>query len=90
MPSGATRTALVIMGMRDNACREHIVGTLESVDGVKDVVVSLPRGRAVIVHEPSCDLEDLMGAIVRAGYGAAPATTDGRGPSAGGASRSGA
>src|SRR5262249_12564937 len=65
-----TRTVLTIMGMRDNACRERIAEVLEAVPGVRDVDVNLHRARATVLHEPPCTLEALLGAVVRAGYGA--------------------
>jgi copper chaperone CopZ len=70
MIMATTRTVLSIMGMRDNACRERIADALETVPGVCDVDVNLHRARATIVHEPPATLEALLGAIVRAGYGA--------------------
>ncbi len=74
----ATRTVLLIMGMPDNASRERIVGALEAVDGVLEVDVNLHRGRAAIVHASRCDLEALVGAAVRAGFGVALLGTMGR------------
>ena len=70
MTPATTRTALAIMGMRDNACRERIAEVLEAVPGVRDVDVNLHRARATIVHERSSTLDALLGAVVRAGYGA--------------------
>jgi CBS domain-containing protein len=66
------------MGMRDNTCRERILGILKAMAGVQDVDVSLHRARATIVHVPPCSLEDLVGVVVRAGYGVS-LNRDGRG-----------
>lgn len=65
-----TRTVLLISGMRDSVCRERVVNALESVGGVREVLVSLFRARATIVHEAACDPADLVRAVVRRGYGA--------------------
>ena len=77
MAPESTRTVLVIMGMRDNASREHVVEVLETVDGVKEAYVNLYRGQATIVHECRCELGDLVQAVLRAGYGAALLETAG-------------
>ena len=71
MSSKAIRTVLVIMGMRDNSCRERISAVLRSVEGVRSVDVSLIRARAVIEHEATAEPAHLVWAIVNAGYGAA-------------------
>ena len=71
MPNGLRKTVLVIMGMRGNSSREHLAEVLSAVAGVRDVDVNLHRGRAAITHEARCTLEELVGAVLRAGYGAA-------------------
>ena len=80
MDLSSTRTVLPIMGMRDNRCRERVAEALEAVAGVRDVDVNLHRARATILHERSCSLNDLVSAIVRAGYGVSP---DRAGPTSG-------
>jgi copper chaperone CopZ len=67
---GITRIVLLIMGMRDNACREQIAEALGRVRGVVDVNVSLMRARAVVAFSPPCSEADLIRAVVRAGFGA--------------------
>lgn len=67
----------MIAGMRDNACRQKIAESLESIAGVKDVDVNLYRARATIVHEPPCVAAELMLTIEKAGY-AAEQVVDGR------------
>jgi copper chaperone CopZ len=62
---------LVIMGMRDNACRERVAEALGQIDGVLSTNVSLIRARATVVHEPPCDAAQLVWTVVNAGYGAA-------------------
>jgi copper chaperone CopZ len=67
-----TRTELLIAGMQDNQCREAIAAALELVDGVKEVDVNLYRARATIIHASPCTVADLITAVARAGFGAAP------------------
>lgn len=70
MSSAVPRTLLLIVGMRDNRCRERVAEALEKVIGVKDVHVNLYRARAEINHDAQCGAEDLIAAVTRAGYGA--------------------
>jgi copper chaperone CopZ len=65
------RTAMIVIGMQDNASRERVVDSLWRVDGVRDVSVSLVRARAVIVHSPDCPPEHLRRAVRDAGFDAA-------------------
>lgn len=60
----------MIVGMHNNAAREHVIEVLEAIGGVRDVDVNLHRGRAIVLHEPTCGPERLIRAVVRAGYGA--------------------
>ncbi len=75
MTGGLSETVLVIMGMRDNACRERLAEALAVLPGVEDVDVNLLHARAAIVHRAPCGLDALLGAVVRAGFGAALAPT---------------
>lgn len=68
MQPGIARTVLVIMGMRDNGCRERVAETLEEVAGVQEVDVNLFRARAVVLHLRSCSRGALVGAVECAGY----------------------
>ena len=77
-----TRTILVVVGMKDNACRELIMSALEAVPGVREVQVNLLRARATVWHENGRPVEDLIRAIETTGYSAASAW-----PSADGDSR---
>lgn len=70
LPSGITKTVLLIAGMRGNRCREKIAAALESVAGVKDVAVNLYRAQVTIKHDPLCDSAELIQAVLEAGYGA--------------------
>ena len=71
-PLVRTTTALLIMGMKDNSCRETVAEVLAHVDGVGDVHVNLYRGRAIISHELHCKTAHLITAVARAGYSASP------------------
>ena len=71
MSPGATRTVLVILGMRDNSCRERVSEVLGQVKGVRHVTVSLIRARALVEHEMPCGPAELVQAVVEAGYSAA-------------------
>lgn len=66
----ATRTLVLIAGMRDNGCREVVTQALETVPGVSDVRVNLYRACALIVHDNSCDEMEFISAIENAGFGA--------------------
>lgn len=68
MPLRRIRTVLLIAGMRDNRCREHVAHALERVEGVQQVSVDLFRARSVILHEPPCSARDLIRAVAVAGY----------------------
>jgi cation transport ATPase len=67
---------LLIMGMRDNACRERIAAALEAVAGVVDVDVNLHRARAAIVHEAHCAPAELVRSVIQAGYAVTLHATD--------------
>lgn len=82
VPPKQTRTEVVIMGMRDNACRERILDAIRRVDGVSEVSVSLIRAKATIDYTEPCAPAALVWAIVSAGFGAvlaAPLLPDGDG-----------
>lgn len=78
MPDQRTRTVILILGMRDNGCRERIAAALEAIDGVKDVEVNLFHACARIIHEPPCEQSRLVRTIISLGYGAFPARLNSR------------
>jgi len=63
-------TVLLITGMHSNQCREEIAAAIESVPGVKQVDVSLFRAAAAVMHDDACKSQELIQAVVAAGYGA--------------------
>ena len=65
------RTVLLVAGMKNSACRAVVAAALEAVRGVLDVDVNLIRARATVSHGAGCETADLVGAVRRAGYGAA-------------------
>jgi copper chaperone CopZ len=57
--------------MRDNRCRERVALLIGSIAGVHEVDVNLFHARATVVHDPGCDVENLVRTIADAGYDAA-------------------
>lgn len=68
IPPKTIRTTLLIIGMKDNRCREVIADALESIPGVSQVDVNLIRARAVVLHDSTCGAEDFVRAVLRGGY----------------------
>jgi Cu2+-exporting ATPase len=64
---------LAISGMWCAACAPTIEGALRGVAGVRDARVSAAAARALVRWDPArAGLDELIGAVQRAGYGAAP------------------
>lgn len=63
-------TTLRITGMTCNGCVRHVEKALRAVPGVTAVEVSLPEGRAKIVHEDAAGVPALLAAVESAGYSA--------------------
>lgn len=66
-----TTEHLKITGMTCSGCASNVERTLKSINGVKDVVVSLSASEATVEYDElltSC--EQLILAVVKAGYGA--------------------
>ena len=61
-------TKLLISGMTCNGCVRHVDKALRAVSGVTSVEVSLPEGRATVVHEEPASLPALIAAVESAGY----------------------
>jgi copper chaperone CopZ len=70
MATRTARTAFLIVGMKDNRCREAVAASLRAVPGVREVDVNLYRARAIVAHEHPCSAADLVRAVTAAGYGA--------------------
>ncbi len=68
--AGTVSTTLLIAGMRDNQCREHVAAILSRLAGVREAAVNLHRARATVVHDPACEPASLARAVVQAGYAA--------------------
>lgn len=62
-------SVFLIIGMRNNDCRERVLAILERLAGVTEAEVSLLQGRAVVVHGPGFDPEALIAAVKVGGYG---------------------
>jgi Cu+-exporting ATPase len=65
--------ALVVEGMSCAACVRRVEQALRSVPGVIDATVNLALGRANVRLLEAVELADLLAAVRRAGYEAAPA-----------------
>lgn len=61
-------TKLRITGMTCNNCVRHVDRALRAVPGVSQVDVSLPEGRADVVHDDAATLAQLVAAVESAGY----------------------
>jgi len=62
------QTTLSIEGMSCKSCVRHVSATLETVEGVEDVRVSLSGRSAVIVHDPTVPVAALVASLRAAGY----------------------
>ncbi|MFE2143598.1 heavy metal translocating P-type ATPase [Streptomyces sp. NPDC059456] len=65
-------TDLVVGGMTCAACVNRVEKRLAGLDGVT-AAVNLATGRARVSHPPDVTVDDLLAAVVRAGYRAEPA-----------------
>ncbi len=66
-----TTEHLKITGMTCSGCASNVERTLKSINGVKDVVVSLSASEATVEYdELLTSREQLKSAVVKAGYGA--------------------
>jgi copper chaperone CopZ len=54
--------------MTCNGCVRHVDKALRGVPGVSAVEVSLPEGRAKIVHDDAATVPALVNAVTTAGY----------------------
>lgn len=88
--TGGTReTQLHVGGMSCGSCVRHVGQALRGVGGVTAVEVSLAEGRVAVRHAGETSAQDLVEALLAAGYRAAPAPATGEGPVVGGAQRTG-
>ncbi|AHF07547.1 CopZ family metallochaperone [Desulfitobacterium metallireducens] len=63
-----SQTTLKVEGMTCNHCKMHVEKALLGVNGVEGAQVDLAKGEAVVSGAAS--REDLVKAVVEAGYGA--------------------
>lgn len=61
-------TTLRIEGMSCNHCLSAVESALKAVPGVQDATVNLNEGTAIITHNESIALSDLVAAVDEAGY----------------------
>ena len=71
MTTRPTKTVLAIVGMRNNECRERIAEALARVSGVRTADVNLFRASATVIHDPTCNSDDLARVVMELGYGIA-------------------
>jgi copper chaperone CopZ len=64
---------LKVSGMTCGHCVQTVRSALTVVEGVQDVDVSLPDGRATVRADDGLEPSTLVSAVEQAGYGAAPA-----------------
>ncbi len=62
------KTVLKVKGMTCQHCVQSVTKALQSVAGVRAVSVLLERGRAEVEHSESVSTENLVKAVVEAGY----------------------
>ena len=65
-----TKKYVAISGMVCQNCVNHATQALEAVPGVKKAKVNLMRGEAEVIVDDSVKDEDLLKAVVNAGYAA--------------------
>jgi len=63
-----SKTKLVITGMHCTSCAGVIEKELKKVSGVSDASVNFSTQKATVEHEDSANVEQLVGAIKKAGY----------------------
>lgn len=54
--------------MRDNECRERVLGAIRMTEGVEDVLVSLVRAIAIVRYAAPCEPDRLLETVARTGY----------------------
>ncbi|MDR3282649.1 MAG: heavy-metal-associated domain-containing protein [Candidatus Methanoplasma sp.] len=63
-----TKVVLKVEGMACNVCADGVADALSKVPGVADAAVDLKKGVATITHDGSAKEEDLVKAVVEAGF----------------------
>jgi copper chaperone CopZ len=70
-PLNRAKATLKITGMTCDGCAKGVRIVLERVPGVKSALVERPKGRALVLYDPSeCKPTDMVAAVRRAKYGA--------------------
>src|SRR5260221_9101402 len=71
-------TELAVSGMNCNDCVRHVTQALQSVSGVRNAAVSLETNRAIVSWDSDArpDIQALILAVERAGYGARAVGTE--------------
>lgn len=80
----AETITLKVAGMTCGSCERHIRKELDRVSGYRDAKVDLAGGRVEVSYEPGAATpEQLVGAVIRAGYPAEVADAATEAPSNG-------
>ncbi|MBN6741761.1 mercury(II) reductase [Acidithiobacillus sp. CV18-2] len=74
-----THEELTITGMTCTHCAVTVEKALRGVSGVREAKVRFPEGTALVVTTGAIPVDTLVSAVQRAGYGAAPMTTEASG-----------
>ncbi len=64
------KTKLKITGMSCSGCSDAVERVLSRLDGVHEVEISFDTGEAQVTHEAGASLENMVGAVAKAGYSA--------------------
>ena len=64
------KTKFKITGMSCSGCVNAVERVLSRVDGVQEVEISLDAGEAQVTHRDDTTLEEMVGAVAKAGYAA--------------------
>ena len=71
--TGSTEVEMVVSGMTCGSCAARVEKVLSRQEGVEQAGVNLATGRANVVLDPArVDVDDLVAAVGRIGYGLAP------------------
>ncbi len=62
------KTVLKVDGMMCDVCKGKVTDGLSSVEGVQSVDVDVRKGTATVEHEAGVSDEDLLMAVIDAGY----------------------
>lgn len=71
------REKFTVTGMTCSACQAHVDKAVRKLPGVCEVNVNLLAGAMTVEHDDAVTTQDVVAAVTRAGYGAAPVSAGG-------------